>query len=576
MSSLGATPIDIDTMATADTSALYSPLMEQLPAAKDVMRNADARVFFTQEQLSLQEHLAQQQQQGQMMDSPSYVCKWMPTNLRLPSQVAQQNEIYLCLPVHMSETSYFKQKEEKEEYKDDGYCSDNATQLRLLELDRYLAAIPPLASSTQTLLFGAPVTQNNDSNHQMYRASLKAIQNKVHQDRRSKYERQSQLLAKEPRSSGHRLVTSTNSGRVINILQGEIAHCTPFQADVLVSDDATTCHIVALWSRYLSSEEGEKMTGTTSSSTVLATMTHIDGPGYETSIRDAVNEHIKYHSIHSKQNNNDEECKENCTCQENCDSGIIEMSIHILGGFNDHEGSSIEITDNVLQTFAALSNEYNEYCISRRPPYMRMTLETCAVTSANDDGAGCPLGRGLGMEVATGNIFLAEIEDVDNMHGTVSSPTPPTAVVASCNEIGMVPVDSDVHLLNAGANVSHISAQGPAATLRSIRLWASAFHSRGRKRESRLNVIYRPNRDNLCVEPFFFGPHSSAKGLLGCSDEELLHITSTSPEVEKSNFASKVRQSLTFMNGTMSSRVFTGDQPMQYQRVGLNGWVRIS
>lgn len=177
------------------------------------------------------------------------------------------------------------------------------------------------------------------------------------------------------------------------------------------------------------------------------------------------------------------------------------------------------------------------------------------------------------MEVATGNIFLAEIEDVDNMHGTVSSPTPPTAVVASCNGIGMVAVDSDVHLLNAGANDCHISAQGPAATLRSIRLWASAFHSQG-KQESRLNVIHRPDKDHLCVEPFFFGPHSSAEGLLDCSDEELLHITSTSPDVEKSNFASKVRQSLTFMNGTMSSRVF-GDQPMQYQRVGLNGWVRI-
>jgi len=557
MSSLGATPIKIDTMATTDTGALYSPLLEQLP-----VENADAQVFFIQEQLSLQEHLAQQQ--GQMMDSPSYVCKWMPTNLRLHSQDAQQEDVYLCLPVDMSETSYFKQKEE---YKDDGYCSDNATQLRLLELDRYLAAIAPLASSTQRLLFGAPVTQNNES--------LKAIQNKGHQDRRSKYERQSQLLAKQPRSSHHRLVTSTNSGRVINILQGEIAHCTPFQADVLVSDDATTCHIVALWSHCLNSEEGENMTGTTSNSTVLATMTHIDGPGYEASIRDAVNEHIKYHSIHSKQNNDNEECKENCTCHENFDSGTIEMSIHIMGGFDDHKGSSVEITDDVLQTFAALSNEYNEYSISRRLPHMRMTLETCAVTSANDDGSGCPLGRGLGMEVATGNIFLAEIEDVDIMYGAVSSPTPPTAVVASCNGTGMVPVDRDVHLLNAGANDSHISAQGPAVILRSIRLWASAFHSRG-KQESRLNVIYRPNRDHLCVEPFFFGPHSSAKGLLDCSDEELLHITSTSPEVEKSNFASNVRQSLTFMNGTMSSRVFTGDQPMQFQRVGLNGWVRIS
>ena len=124
------------------------------------------------------------------------------------------------------------------------------------------------------------------------------------------------------------------------------------------------------------------------------------------------------------------------------------------------------------------------------------------------------------MEVATGNIFLAEIEDVDNMYGTVSSHTPPSAVVASCNGIGMVAVDNNVHLLNAGANGNHISAQGPGVTLRSVPSWALAFHSRG-KQESRLNVIYQPNRDHLSVEPFFFGPHSisTGEGLLYCSDE---------------------------------------------------------
>ena len=34
--------------------------------------------------------------------------------------------------------------------------------------------------------------------------------------------------------------------RIINVLQGEVAHATAEQADILVSDKATTCHILAL------------------------------------------------------------------------------------------------------------------------------------------------------------------------------------------------------------------------------------------------------------------------------------------------------------------------------------------
>eukprot|EP00571_Detonula_confervacea_P014299 CAMPEP_0172298864 /NCGR_PEP_ID=MMETSP1058-20130122/1320_1 /TAXON_ID=83371 /ORGANISM="Detonula confervacea, Strain CCMP 353" /LENGTH=557 /DNA_ID=CAMNT_0013008159 /DNA_START=415 /DNA_END=2091 /DNA_ORIENTATION=- len=548
-------------MASTDTRAFTSPLSEQLPSAEKMMpTTADAQTFLIQEKLSLQEHLTQQQ--GQLMDPPSHVCEWMPTNLLLPPKHAQEGETYLCLPVHLSEASYFKQNEEKEECKDDGYCRTSATQLRLMQLDRYLAAVAPLALSTQRLLFGA--TQNSDDSNQTM-----TFPNKRHKNRRSKYERQFHLPMRQTDSHPHRLITSTNSGRVINVLQGEIAHCTPSQADTLVSDDATTCHIVALWSRYSGIKGGEKTTENTSSK-VLATMTHIDGPSYEASLRDAVDEHVKYHSMHPKKImiNGAEECKESCSYDN---SGVIDMSIHIMGGFNDDEGSSIEITDNILQTFADLFNQCNAYSVSRGLPLIRMTLETCAVTSANDNGLGCPLGRGLGMEVATGNIFLAEAEAVVIHHGPLS--TQPSAVIASRDGLGMIGVDGDVQLLNSSAQDSYISALGPEVTLRSIRCWASAFHLRNRNQEGRLHVIHRPNRDYLNVEPFFFGPHPNVMGLLGCSDEELLRLTSTSPEVEKSNFASNVRKSLTYMNGNKSSNVFLDDQPIKCYRVGMNGWV---
>ena len=197
---------------------------------------------------------------------------------------------------------------------------------------------------------------------------------------------------------------------------------------------------------------------------------------------------------------------------------------------------------------------------------MHMTLETCAVASANDDGTGCPLGRGMAINVGTGKVFLAEVDDTDTQHESMSAPPSPVVEFFKDN------VDGDDQLLNTcGHNVS--SSLGPEVTLRSVRLWAAAFHPGQQKQGNRLIVIHRPNSDYLCVDPFFFCPHVSATGLLNCSDEELLRITSTSPEVEKDNFASNVRQSLTYLNQNKSSDIFVGDQPLVFGRVGLNGWV---
>jgi hypothetical protein len=233
------------------------------------------------------------------------------------------------------------------------------------------------------------------------------------------------------------------------------------------------------------------------------------------------------------------------------------MSLHIVGGFNDHDGSSITITNDVLQTFAAVLRDYEGDCFR-----LRITLETCAVASANDDGTGCPLGRGLAMDVATGKAFLAEVDDVE----LVSSHYPMTT---SCDR--MVTVDHELPMTIANCI---ISAQGPAFTLRSIRIWASAFHSSSRKRVRKLSIIHQPIEDSLIIEPFFFAPHYSLKRLLDCSDDVLLGQTSTSPEVEKSNFASRVRKSFMFMNQNSSSNVFQYGKQIKYNRVGLNGWVR--
>ena len=445
-------------------------------------------------------------------DSSSYLLNWIETKLRLPP-LQSTREGYLYLPDTAQSTD------------DESDTADN--RLSMIQLDNYLATLPPLVLTTRQLLF-----DNNDCRNK----SIGIRRNEIDDSKRSPPQ--------------HRLISSSNSGRVINVLQGEIAHCTPSQADILVSDDATTCHIVAIWSRHFGSEskEGTKSTSLDSCS-LFATMAHIDGPGYGGCIKKAVNEHVKHHFAKLRDSGKSTGIRS---------LGIIGMSVHIMGGFNDHDRSSITITNDVLQTLAAVSRDHEDNCFR-----LQITLETCAVASANDDGTGCPLGRGLAMDVATGKIFLAEVDDVE----LVSSYYPTTT---SCDR--MVTFDHELPRTIAKDCIS--SARGPAFTLRSIRIWASAFHSSNRKRVRKLSIIHHPIEDSLIIESFFFAPHYSLKRLLECNDTVLLRQTSTSPEVEKTNFASRVRESFMFMNQNSSSKVFQHGKPIKYNRVGLNGWVR--
>jgi len=397
-----------------------------------------------------------------------------------------------------------------------------------------------LVLSTQRLLRVDSATKNNISNRRDHSECIRTTPGKDNHSVRSRCDPQMRRV--DPPQ--HRLITSSNAGRVINVLQGEIAHCTSSQADILVSDEATTCHIVALWSRYIDSKSDEGQDSTEFNGNVLATLTHIDRPGYKGCVRNAIDEHIKYHSVQSRQITDDDDTEDvinSCAHQASFEKGIIDISIHILGGFDDQDSRSIEIASSVLQTLAAVSSECNYNAARRRLPQVHMALKTCAVASANDDGTRCPLGRGLGLEVESGSVFLAEVADD-----------------------------------RAAVNGS-VSAQGPEVTLRSVRLWASSFHLPRSEQETRLIVIHRPDSEFLCVESFFFDHHSNAQRLLDLrSDEKLLHITSTSPDVEKPNFVAKVRESLTYMNQNKSKNVFPLGQAINFERVGLNGWINVA
>ena len=413
---------------------------------------------------------------------------------------------------------------------------------QLMALDHYLAtSVPQLTSSTQQLLFSSHAATNCDGSHQV--------------------------------------ITSSNSGSVINVLQGEMAHCTPSQADVLVSDDATTCHILGLWSRLCCScshcggaqraiNEGNNKDG--SVSTILASMAHIDSTGYQDCLKSAIDLHYEYHS------SSQPTCCDHKQSDDDSHLFVIEVSIHMMGGYNDDNASSIEITEDVLRTLSDISDDYTNRSTGKeemqQQPRMQMILQTCAVSCANDDGSGCPIGRGLALNVSSGKVYLAEVEE------DVESSLPSSS--------------QDINHSNVTTN----SAQGPDVILRSSRVWASSFYSRRNrsKKNKKLQIIYHPNTEYLTISPFYFRPHPYAHDLLSLNDEQLIKLTSTSPEVEKVNFVRNVRRSLGFMNGTSSRHVFqkkdtasglggggNDDEmddylPRRFRRVGLNGWIAVA
>jgi protein N-terminal asparagine amidohydrolase len=274
--------------------------------------------------------------------------------------------------------------------------------------------------------------------------------------------------------------------RVLYVQQGERANATARDCDVLVSDRATTCHILALYSH------GDTVP--------LASLTHLDGTSYEACISQMLRDHVK------EENKRDLNNK-------------VTIDVHIMGGFNDSDGTSASITNWLLHLLAQIAEETKRYC--------RMILKTCAVTTMNDTGYASPIGRGLGISLKTGRVFLAKCD----------------AAVA-----------------------------GPVPLLRNIRLWAKSHHNR-------LSVIHDSSHSStMVVEPFGFSEFDDISFLLSLPDDALIQYTSTSPDVEEADFCTSIRASLRFLQRQRCQHFFgrKTDQPLVFERVGTNGWKQLS
>jgi hypothetical protein len=297
-----------------------------------------------------------------------------------------------------------------------------------------------------------------------------------------------ELLANTPR-----VFNKDSRDRILYVAQGEVAHSLSSQCDILVSDKATTCHIVAFRS---------KLKGNAS----LTSLTHIDGASYESCIRAMVAEHIIHHQGYSEEEKKSEDFS---ICEK------IAFEIHVMGGFEDADSASLEISAWLMGLLVRIADEQKDV--------LKMTLKTCAISSMNDNGYECPIGRGLGIDLRSGEVFLAKVEE---------------------------------------------EVAGPEASLRSVRLWPGA--------ESReLSVIHSSRCDGVTILPFEFKAFGQINQLLRLPDNVLVQYTSTSPYAEEPDFCASIRESLVYLRDKTCDGVFGPgvDKPLVYRRSGRsNSW----
>jgi hypothetical protein len=316
---------------------------------------------------------------------------------------------------------------------------------------------------------------------------------------------------------------SEEEQRVLYIHQGEVGHATSDQCDVIVSDRATTCHVLAIRSESHRGGGGRKPSSLTS-------LAHIDASFYDDCVQSMVEAHISHHNGDDNKNsttttattttrNNDNEDEDEKRSENGGSSQqeLIDIQIHICGGFKDDRNSSHQITEWLLHLLAWLADEYKDT--------ITMTLATCVLSSMNDTGYSAPVGRGMGIYLRTGEAFLAK-------------------------------VDGEIC--------------GPAQLVRNARIWTPG--------DGTLNVVHTAASNDFVIKPFQFHGCSHHEELLQLPDHKMILKTSTSPDVEESDFCLSVRNTLRFMREVKSSQVFGPghDETLVFRRVGKsNSWKRV-
>ena len=423
------------------------------------------------------------------------------------------------------------------------------------KLDEYLARIPRVVSRANELL--QDDASSSSSSSSSCSVTTEATVTAVTADGEETVTR----LPDRLRSADHH--------RCLNVLQGEIAHVSADKADIVVSAEATTCHVVALRSTT------DAPTDRGRAAPAFVSLAHIDR-AYDACLENMVQEHLAYHDefYHTRRGQgevdptvgffvdddellvnpplsktptrrkhsyipelvmNDEVTKAPLR-EVSLDTVLptptptpptlpirIDMELHIVGGYLDEEGLSQQLSTEIIERFDDLAHKYGDR--------IQISLSTAAISTLNNDqvshNRNKPRSRGLGIDTRTGQVFAVK----------ASLPT---------------------------------RLQGPALEIRSARVFST-------QSMPSLSVIH----DRTChpgeirIHPFEYRQRNDLNALLNVPDDVLLRVASTSPEHESRDFCHNFRRMLSFVNTVPSQAIFaSGDKPLRYTRSSsdLNRW----
>ena len=462
-----------------------------------------------------------------------------------------------------------KNKDINDDYDDYGVAS----------VDEYLARFPSLQlsrsrlwDSTNRQSKGKGVVKYSSTNYSSYSTkttstSTKTVTTESSSSATGDEERiQSQL----PSSSSSSSLSSLSSlPRILYIAQGEIGHAIPKQANVIVSDRATTCHILIVRSTSSSSSNNNNTVPSPPQVPPLVSCAHLDGPNYDVDLRDLFHHHYQHHHRHNttqhrngpleKNNNNNDNNNINNNNINNKERGAIQVDLHILGGFLDEQGYSQELSNWLLYQLADLTAQYRNV--------MHCTLQTCVISSMNHDyhhhteiittpstrtrttttfpqtsrniGIPSPWGRGLACDLVTGHVFLAWCD------WSVMGPDP---ILRQSRLWCCSSTDATTTTTNNNNNNNNNKAASNGSMVASSSLSSTTSSSQPSLMNKGLITVHNETENVFVIPPFAIQNSTiSISYLLSLSNTELLTMTSTSPECEEDDYCDSIRNALSLI-----------------------------
>ena len=488
---------------------------------------------------------------------------------------------------------------------DDNKNKDITDDYGVVSVDEYLARFPSLQlsrsrlwDSTNRQSKGKGVVKYSSTNYSSYSTKTTSTSTKTTKmvTTESSYSAtgDEERIQSQLPSSSSSLSSLSSPPRILYITQGEIGHAIPKQANVIVSDRATTCHILIVRSTSSSFSNNNNDNNNTVPSPPqvppLVSCAHLDGPNYDVDLRDLFHHHYQHHHRHNttqhrngplennNNNNNDDDDDNNINNNNinNKERGAIQVDLHILGGFLDEQGYSQELSNWLLYQLADLTAQYRNV--------MHCTLQTCVISSMNHDhhhdhhhteilttpstttgtttrttttgtttfpqtsrniGIPSPWGRGLACDLVTGHVFLAWCD------WSVMGPDPilRQSRLWCCSSTDATTTTTTTNNNNNNNN-NKAASNGSMVASSSSSFSSSSLSTSSQPSLMNIGLITVHNEtENVFVIPPFAIQNStiSISYLLSLSNTELLTMTSTSPECEEDDYCDSIRNALSLI-----------------------------